>query len=121
MRFKIDENLPVELTDLLEEHGHDATSVLQQDLVGASDVDILQVCRREKRALLTLDTDFTDIRKYPPEDYFGLIIFRLKKQDKPYVLAIINRLMELFQKEPLEHHLWIVEEERIRISGRDKP
>ena len=121
MRFKIDENLPIDLANLLEEHGHDAITVFQQDLVGASDVDILQVCRHEKRALLNLDTDFTDIRKYPPEDYFGLIIFRLKKQDKPYVLAIGNRLIELFQKEPLEHHLWLVEKERIRISGKDKP
>lgn len=121
MRFKIDENLPIELANLLEEQGHDARTVVQQNLVGASDIDVLQVCRREKRALLTLDTDFADIRKYPPEDYSGLIIFRLNKQDKPYVLAIVNRLIGLFQKEPLEHHLWIVEEERIRISGQDKP
>jgi len=29
----------------------------------------------------------------------------------------VNRLAKILSKEPLERHLWIVEEGRVRISG----
>lgn len=119
MKFKIDENLPVEVANLLTEQEHDALTVFQENLDGAPDSYISIVCRREKRALITLDTDFADIRSYPPKDFSGLIVLRLKRQDKPHVLSVIKRLIRLLPNEPLEHHLWIVEEERVRISGKD--
>ena len=84
MRFKVDENLPVELADLLREASHDAATVLEQQLAGAMDADVASVCQHEARALITLDTDFADIRAYPPEKYAGLIVLRLRRQDKPY-------------------------------------
>jgi hypothetical protein len=36
-----------------------------------------KVCRKEGRALLTLDLDFSDIRTYPPEDYHGEAILQV--------------------------------------------
>ncbi len=117
MKFKIDENLPVEVANLLEENGYDAVTVFRQKLAGESDANISGVCQSEKRALVTLDTDFADIRSYPPDNFWGIIVLRLKKQNKPYVLSVINRLTKILTEEPLEHHLWIVDEKRIRISG----
>ena len=35
MRFKLDENLPVELANVFREAGHDAVTVLDQNLMGA--------------------------------------------------------------------------------------
>jgi predicted nuclease of predicted toxin-antitoxin system len=66
MEFKIDENLPVDVTGVLQKEGHEAKTVEQQHLSGAPDTDIAKVCQQEKRVLLTLDTDFGDIRAYPP-------------------------------------------------------
>jgi predicted nuclease of predicted toxin-antitoxin system len=117
MKFKIDENLPIEAALLLKGDGHDAVTIMEQNLSGTPDPNIAEVCRRERRALITLDTDFADIRKYPPNNFFGLIVLRLKKQDKPHVTSVLNRLSKILPKEPLERHLWIVEEGRIRISG----
>ena len=115
MRFKVDENLPTEAAELLHQAGHDASTVLQQDLGGEGDTDIAFVCQYERRALITLDIDFADIRAYPPERYPGLIVLRLRRQDKPHVLEILIHLMPVFSSEPLEHRRWIVEEDRIRI------
>jgi len=117
MEFKVDENLPDEVAEILRNAGHDATTVVQQGLCGRTDADIASICRREKRALLTLDTDFADIRTYPPMRYSGLIVFRLVRQDKPHVLTVLARLMEKIPNEPLDRHLWIVEEGRLRIRG----
>jgi len=117
MKFKIDENLPVEVGELLREAGYDAATVLEQHLGGGTDSDIATVCQRERRALITLDTGFADLRVYPPGEYSGLIVLRLRRQDKPYVLGVIGRLMSIFSVESLEGHLWIVEEGRVRIRG----
>ena len=80
MRFKLDENLPVELANMFREAGHDAVTVLDQDLLGAPDSDLASVCMHEGRVIVTLDTDFADIRTYPPGAYPGLVVFRLGNQ-----------------------------------------
>ena len=117
MRFKVDENLPVEVAELLRQAGHDATTVTEEHLSGAADTGVASICQREKRALITLDADFSDIRAYPPKEYPGLVVLRPKGQDKPHVLDIMARLVQVFSSEPLEHHLWVVEERRIRIRS----
>jgi hypothetical protein len=57
MQFKMDENLHAETADLFRQHGHDAVTVFDEGLQGHADVDIADVCRREQRALVTLDLD----------------------------------------------------------------
>jgi predicted nuclease of predicted toxin-antitoxin system len=85
VKFKVDENLPVEAAEMLRQSGH--------------------------------DMDFADIRAYPPAEYPGTIVLRLGQQDKPHVLSVLTRLMRILHTEPLEGHLWIVEENRVRIRG----
>ncbi len=117
MKFKIDENLPIDVAVILRQEGYDAKTVSEQNLVGQSDSIIAQICRKEKRTLITLDTDFSDIRSYPPKEYNGIIVLRLARQDKFYVLRIINNLLKVFVDEVPEGCLWIVEEEKIRIRS----
>lgn len=93
MEFKVDENLPVEVTDLLRQAGYDAVTVLEQHLGGSSDPDVASVCREEGRILITLDTGFAHIRAYSPAECPGLIVLRLHRQDKRHVLQILDRLM----------------------------
>ena len=115
MRFKLDENLPVELAEMFREAGHDAVTVLDQHLMGARDSDLASVCIREGRAIITLDTDFADIRAYPPDAYPGLIVFRVSVQARDHVLEVGGRLLEVLSGATLSGQLWIVEESRIRI------
>lgn len=58
MKFKIDENLPVEAGDRLRAANHDVLTVADEQLVGSPDSDIALICRSEDRVLITLDTDF---------------------------------------------------------------
>ncbi len=117
MRFKVDENLPVEVTELLQQAGHDASTVVEQRLGGEPDATVASLCQREKRALVTLDTDFADIRAYPPQQYPELIVLRLRAQDRPRVLDTVAHVLQAFPREQLDRHLRIVEEKRIRIRG----
>jgi predicted nuclease of predicted toxin-antitoxin system len=115
MQFKTDENIPLEAVDLLRAAGHDAVSVFDQSLSGRPDSRIAAVCKRENRVLITLDTDFADIRAYRPADYPGLLVLRLAKQSAPEVLRVIRRLLEVLQTTDCRGQLWIVEHERIRV------
>jgi len=59
MRFKIDENLPIEIAEILINSGHDAKTVNAERLQGAKDPVLIGVCKSENRVLVTLDTDFS--------------------------------------------------------------
>lgn len=74
MYFKIDENLPLEIAELLIKAGHDAKTVNAQQLKGAKDCVLIDLCKSENRILVTLDTDFSDIRAYPPQEFSGIIV-----------------------------------------------
>ena len=115
MRFKVDENLPLEVAERLRASGHDAQTVLEQELGGSDDSRLVALCQREGRALVTLDMDFADIRAYPPADLPGLIVLRLGRQDKMTVLSVLAQLIEVLRSESLTGKLWIVEENRVRI------
>ena len=47
MKFKLDENFGSRSLELLLANGHDAETVYQEKLSGASDQIILAACRRE--------------------------------------------------------------------------
>lgn len=115
MKFKIDENLPQTAAALLIGEGCEADTVFQEQLTGISDVDLAALCLNEDRVLITLDQGFGDIRAYPPNDYPGLIVLRLTKQDKDNVVSILRRAIDLLKDESLYRKLWIVESHRVRV------
>lgn len=115
MKFKVDENLPVEVTRRLKESAHDAFSVLDQNLGGTHDANLADICRQEQRVLITLDLDFADIRSYPPAEHSGIIVLRLERQDRLHVLGVVERFLRALDDEAVDHCLWIVDEHRIRI------
>jgi len=116
MQFKIDENLPVESAQLLEAAGHEAKTIHDQQMVGQPDPNVANVCRNEMRSLVTLDLDFSYIRAYPPDEYHGLIVLRPRRQAKPLVLALLERVViPLLSRESVDRCLWIVDERGVRI------
>lgn len=115
MKFKIDENLPIEFADLLQNEGYDASTIYSEDLKGAKDPTVITVCQQEQRVLVTLDLDFADIQAYPPQQYVGIIVLRVNKQDKPYLMSFFQKLIPAIAKHSLKGHLWIAEEGKIRI------
>jgi predicted nuclease of predicted toxin-antitoxin system len=115
MQFKTDENMPIETADDLRQASHDALTVAEQQLAGQPDFQVADVCRREGRALITLDLDFSDIRVYPPCDYSGIIVLRPSVQTIPNIRRLVGQVIALLNSEPLAGNLWIVDESQIRI------
>ena len=115
MRFKLDENLPIELAERFRHAGHDAVTVLDQSLGGVKDPGLASECLREARAIVTLDMDFSDIRTYPPSRYPGIVVYRLGSQARDHILEVGARFLRALASKELDGQLWIVEEAQIRV------
>jgi predicted nuclease of predicted toxin-antitoxin system len=115
VKLKVDENLPSDVAVLLRAATHDVETVDSEGLTGAPDERVAEACRTEKRALLTLDTDFGNLRAYPPAAHAGLIVLRPSRQDKASVLQMVSKLLPFLETEPVEGRLWIFNGERLRV------
>jgi hypothetical protein len=58
------------------------------------------------------DLDFANIRAYPPGSHCGIIVLRLKGQDKPTVLRYVRRLATALSNRSPQSELWIIDGNR---------
>lgn len=120
MRFKLDENFGNRAIELFREAGYDVATVSEQALGGTPDADLLDVCHEEERVLVTLDLDFSNVLRFPPERYAGIVVLRV-----PHPIALesirerVRMLLEGVRREELSGRLWIVESGRIRQYDPD--
>ena len=115
MRVKLDENLPIQLKRLFTLSGHDAATILDEGLGGATDAEVASVCLAEERVLVTQDLDFADIRTYPPSEHPGIVVFRLNSQGRDDLLEVGATLIEMLARSSPKGQLWIVEDAQLRI------
>lgn len=115
MRFKVDENVPLELVQRLRSRGHDAEHALDEGLGGQPDGVLAAACRREERAIVTLDLDFADVRRFPPSEHAGLIVLRPRLQDRSRILRMVDRLLDRLGEERVAGRLWVVDETSVRL------
>ena len=116
MKFKLDENIGRRGLELFVSAGHDAVTVADQGLAGAEDQRLYAVCTAEDRALVTLDHDFGQVLRFPPEATKGVVVLELPSRPTPE--SLLERIREFLLVLPiqrLEGRLWIVEPGRVRI------
>lgn len=105
MKFKIDENLPFLIKDLIEKEGdYKAESVYHEGLGGITDRNLLQICLDEKRVLITLDTDFININ----QKNYGIIILRSPKQGKNAIRSLFSDFLNNFPLKKTKNKIVIV-------------
>ena len=119
MKIKLDENMPMDLGELLRKADHDVVSVAEEGLAGCDDPPVLQAATAEARILMTYDTDFADIRRYPPGTHAGIVVFRLKDQRWKTLQTPAQRLVSTGALRELRQALAIVDESRVRYRRRN--
>jgi predicted nuclease of predicted toxin-antitoxin system len=116
VKIKLDENIGSRGSNLLAERGHDVSTVRQQGLSGAPDEVIFQVCATEGRVLITLDRDFGEVLRFPPEKSAGIVILDLGPRASPQrLLSRLRDFLTVAGEHDVQGALWIVEPGRVRI------
>ena len=117
MRFLVDADLPRRVLDLLHRHGHEAEDVRDIGRGDAPDEDIAAYAQSRQACLLTADRGIADVRNYPPERYFGVVVLRPPKDATAEVIAnLVESLVR--QRQVLERvpgRLAVVEPGRVRM------
>lgn len=111
MKFLVDENLPKGVAQYLTDKKFDVLKAIP----GSSDEDIAALASKEKRVLLTLDTDFANILSYPPEKFSGIVCFRIRNPRIDEILRTLNHIIEYFDQDSIKGKLIIATANRLRI------
>jgi len=65
--------------------------------------------KEKKAVLLTRDSDFANIVLYPPEDYSGIVVFRIHPPKPDRIVRALSLLLK--NVKDFEGKLFVVEEE----------
>jgi predicted nuclease of predicted toxin-antitoxin system len=115
MKIKLDQNLSIHLRKVLAALNHDVDTVFDEGLTGVDDESVLKAASLQDRILFTLDTDFLNLKAYPPASHSGIVVFRPPRQGA----LTLGRFVKAFVlSNDLRRHrrlTTIVERTRIRV------
>jgi predicted nuclease of predicted toxin-antitoxin system len=110
------ENFGTRTQQIFRTSGHDVLTVRDQQLQGCSDQRLYEMCCAEHRCLVTLDLDFSDVLRFPPQEAHGIVVIRAPHNPTLSLLeALIRQFLKFLETMPVEKKLLIVETGRVRI------
>ena len=112
MRFKLDENLPVELALELRAMGHDVDTVADERLCGQPDPAVVEASWSADRILLTLDKGIADVRS---QRRAGVVLFRPDSAGRRTVVSFVCERISRIASLDLKGRVTVVGPTRIRL------
>jgi len=115
MKIKLDQNLSIHLRQRLAALDHDVDTVFDEGLTGGDDPVVLQAASSQDRILFTLDTDFLNLKAYPPGTHSGIVVFRPPRQGALTLAKFVKAFV--LSSDLRRHHKFttIVERTRVRV------
>ena len=86
MQFLADMGVSQRVVEWLNKIGHSATHLRDEGLHRLPNGEIFKKAIDEKRLVLTLDLDFSEIQALSPREKISVIIFRLRNTRTPNVI-----------------------------------
>jgi predicted nuclease of predicted toxin-antitoxin system len=115
VKLFLDENLSPQHASELRSSGYDAWAVVEVGLSGAPDEHIRRFAVENGRVLVTLDADFANVIRFPPEDTPGVVRLKIHPPTEEGIRQAIQRALLLLQNIDLAGRLAVVDENKIRV------
>lgn len=114
-QLKLDECLSASVGALLSEAGHDVTTVVGQGWGGFTDPELWPRIQAEGRILVTADTRFADVRRFPPGEHAGVVLLRPGIESRRRYLALASLLLEAVNLDAVSGTVVVVEPMSVRV------
>ena len=115
VQVKVDEDLPAEISDLVNAAGHASMTVFAQGFSGMPDSELWAKVQQERRMLLTADKGFANARDYPPNSHAGVVLFRLPRESRAGYIRLTEFLLSEVNLDEVAGAIVIVSPDAIRI------
>jgi predicted nuclease of predicted toxin-antitoxin system len=115
MLIKLDENMSNTHAEFLRQMGHECDRVTDEGLSGETDEIVWQQACQEQRFFITLDLDFSDVRRFPPGTHPGILLLRPRTRSRQAVLDLLTRILNDYPLESLQGCLVVADEAQTRI------
>ncbi len=119
VKFVIDEDLPRSTERMLKEQGYEVKDIRDYGLRGAKDEEIFEFAQTEKSIILTGDSDFGNIFRFPLGRHFGIIVVHFPNEVSTTEInrQLLLRLKEL-SDDDFKGNLIIIEPMKMRIKRK---
>ena len=95
--------------------GHVAARVTEQGLSGAKDPAVWQHVCDTGQFFITLDLDFSDVRRFVPGTHPGILLIRARGKGREAVVRVLRRVLAEHGLRSLVGCLAVADESRTRI------
>jgi predicted nuclease of predicted toxin-antitoxin system len=113
-----DENISPKVVKSLRDQGLDVLDIKEEGWYGKEDKDILDIAFREKRFILSHDSDFGTLAINEEKRFFGILYLRLNDLKPENVARVCIKLfgqdLDIFPGA-----IVVIEETRIRMRSRE--
>lgn len=114
MKLLADENVRRRLVQWLQGLGHDVVTAPK----GFKNSRLVELCKKEGRALLTNDTDFLNTALYPPASSPGKIVLRVFPDTLAGQQASLSLLLSKIKKGDLSGKLIELQRDKFEIHSK---
>ncbi len=94
LKFLLDENIRIEVKEFLESKGYSAEYAPK----GTKNSHLASLAKERKLVLLTRDTDFLNSALFPPQEFFGIIVFVIHPPTVEKLIGALSSLLPEIKK-----------------------
>ncbi len=111
----LDNCVPRKYRALLESWGYPVRFLHDYGSADAADDQVIALAQELDAILLTVDMDFANILRYPPQDYAGLVVVRYQPLDETELNGALRQALADLYRDGLRQVLVVVASSAYRI------
>jgi predicted nuclease of predicted toxin-antitoxin system len=115
MRFLTDANIFVPMVNGLRRLVHDVFDSKEENLEKLTDNDVFKLAQDQKRILISMDKDFSNIITYPPGEHCGIIVVKLYSLKVDEATDIFLDSLTKLKTGDIRQNLVIIDRNKTRI------